>query len=194
MTVAVLYAKKRSVYHDLGVDVWDEARDARLYPGQYPVVAHPPCRAWGRLHHLAKPREDERQLAFHALEAVRICGGVLEHPYGSALWKEAGLPWIGEPPDEFGGYTIKINQVDWGHRAVKPTLLYIVGVPPHALPDVPPPGVAVTTVERMWRGEREATPARLATWLVEVARRAAPLLGSRCIYRKSTMKGLGDVC
>ena len=181
MTVAVLYAKRGSVYNDLAVDVWDEARDARLYPGPFPVVAHPPCRAWGRLRHMAKPAEHERDLALHAVGCVRRYGGVLEHPYASRLWYEARLPRPGELPDEHGGYSLLVNQCDWGHRALKATWLYIVGVPPHALPDAPPPGVACAEVERMWRGEREATPVRLATWLIQVANRAPSPLGPMCI-------------
>ena len=70
---------------------WDSERDARTYPGGRPVVAHPPCRAWGRLRHLAKPRHDERELAFHALDVVRSEGGVLEHPRASSFWKR-GCP------------------------------------------------------------------------------------------------------
>lgn len=179
--IAVLYAKKGSVYHDLAVDVWDEARDARLYPGPFPVIAHPPCRAWGRFHNRAKAVEGERDLAFHALEMVRRWGGVLEHPYASSFWRAAKLPRPRDGADEFGGYCLMVNQVDWGHRAIKPTWLYVCGVPRDALPDVPPPGVAVTTVERMWRGEREATPKAFATWLMQVANAADTSLGHMCI-------------
>lgn len=168
---AVLYAKKGSVYNDLAVDVWDEARDARLYPGPNPVVAHPPCRGWGRYAYRAKVGPGELDLAFHALGTVRRYGGVLEHPYASRLWREALLPRPGDPPDQFGGYTILVNQCDWGHRAQKPTWLYIVGVPAQLLPDRPPPGVAVVDVQHMWKGEREATPLRFAIWLIQIANR-----------------------
>lgn len=172
--IAVLYAKEKSVYLQIaGLDVWDEKRDARNYAGILPVIAHPPCRAWGRLRHRSKHRDDERDLAFHALGMVRDCGGVLEHPSGSAFWREADLPRPGEQPDRYGGYTIAVNQVDWGHRARKATWLYIVGVPLRRLPARPPPGVARTTVERMWRGEREATPFRFAMWLVHLASRVS---------------------
>ncbi|TIM42882.1 MAG: hypothetical protein E5Y55_20920 [Mesorhizobium sp.] len=177
---AVLYAKRGSVYNDLAVDVWDEARDARLYPGPFPVIAHPPCRSWGRFAQWAKPADHERDLAFHALSCVRRYGGVLEHPNGSKLWRVAGLPRPGEPPDEYGGYSVTVNQVDWGHRAIKSTLLYIVGVPLHALPERPSPGVPVTTVERMWRGEREATPERFAIWLLQIANRVHSSLVPMC--------------
>lgn len=167
--VAVLYAKQCSVYCDLAVDVWDEARDARLYPGGKPVIAHPPCRAWGRFAQWAKPADHERGLALHALACVRAYGGVLEHPRASKLWKFASLPRPGEPPDKYGGYTLEVNQVDWGHRAIKPTWLYIVGCPPDSLLPLPPPGVPTKDVEHMWRGEREATPLLFAQWLIHLA-------------------------
>ena len=47
--IAALYVATGGCYFDLeGVDPWDEARDARLYAGPHPVVAHPPCQRWGR--------------------------------------------------------------------------------------------------------------------------------------------------
>ena len=64
MTVAVLFARADSHYKALpDVDVWDIERDARKWSGGSPVVAHPPCRSWGRLAHMAKPRPDEKYLA-----------------------------------------------------------------------------------------------------------------------------------
>lgn len=46
--VAALFVEEASTYMRVeGVDAWDEARDARLYDGPYPVVAHPPCKCWG---------------------------------------------------------------------------------------------------------------------------------------------------
>lgn len=167
--VAVLYAKKRSVYHKLDVDVWDEVRDARLWPGGGAVIAHPPCRGWGRYSHWSKHTEEERQLAFHALSKVREWGGVLEHPRASKFWKAAQLPKPSDRPDRYGGYTLEINQVDWGHRAIKPTWLYIVGVPSWRLPPRPARGLPTMLVEHMGRPEREGTPFAMAEWLVDLA-------------------------
>ena len=49
-TVAALYVEKDGAYFGLeDVDPWDEERDARLYAGPFPVVAHPPCARWSRL-------------------------------------------------------------------------------------------------------------------------------------------------
>lgn len=91
--ISVLFARADSNYKALpSVDVWDAERDARTWPGGNPVVAHPPCRAWGRLRHFAKPRPDEKALAIFAVDQVRKWGGVLEHPASSTLWTEAGLP------------------------------------------------------------------------------------------------------
>lgn len=193
MTPAVLFARADSIYKTLNADVWDEARDARKYPGSAPVVAHPPCRSWGRLRMLANPAPGERELAFFAVEQVRKFGGVLEHPATSLLWPEAGLPEAGEV-DAYGGWTLPVLQFQWGHRAAKATKFYIVGCSPRDLPDIPfalgeAPAVCGTSGQRRdgsrlhkgdagWRPEiskreREATPPQLATWLLEVASRCA---------------------
>lgn len=189
-TVAILFARADSTYKAIpGCDVWDIERDARKWCGGAPVVAHPPCRAWGQLRALANPRPDEKELAIFAVAQVRAHGGVLEHPKNSTLWPVAGLPAPGKR-DEFGGWTLPIFQSWWGHRAAKPTLLYIVGCEPADLPPMPIVLGEATHVIGMsgrrrdggrlhkgdpgWRpevtkAEREHTPPALAAWLVEVA-------------------------
>lgn len=187
--VAVLFARCDSVYKSLeGVDVWDAERDARKWKGGAGVVAHPPCRAWGRLRHFAKPRVDEKELAVWAVHQVRMNGGVLEHPAQSSLWQfmELPLPNATSEKDIFGGWTLPISQNWWGHKAEKNTWLYIVGINKCDLPDMPMVlGESSHTVSSSGRridgsrskrrpeitkAEREETPPALARWLVEVAR------------------------
>lgn len=181
--VAVLFARQDSIYKTLpGCDVYDIERDAGNFRGGMPVVAHPPCRAWGRLRTFARPRPGERELALAAVCHVRLNGGVLEHPAASQLWPVAGLPDPGTR-DAWGGYTLPVHQHWWGHRAEKATLLYIVGTEPGDLPPIPyridEPTHVVQSRKRIGhrphitKSEREATPLQLAQWLVEVARRCA---------------------
>lgn len=183
--VAVLYARRDSIYKHLGADVFDIDRDARTYHGPLPVVAHPPCRAWGRLRHFAKPRPDEKHLALHAVHCVRSFGGVLEHPSSSTLWNAAQLPKPGAGSDEFGGWSIEVPQKWWGHLAEKNTWLYIVGVSPRGIPDIPfTLGAASHVVASSSRKKggrqislelprhlREATPPAFALWLLDLAAR-----------------------
>lgn len=183
--VAVLFARSDSVYKTLpGCDVYDIGRDARTYDGPHPVVAHPPCRAWGNFAMFAKPRPDERNLARLSVALVREFGGVLEHPAGSKLWAAQSLPTTGA--DQYGGWTLTIDQNWWGHRAQKRTRLYIVGCAPTEIPTMPlklgraecvvgDVGRATTGDDRpeVGKAEREHTPPDLAVWLVELARRCA---------------------
>jgi len=135
--VAALYVEKGGVYWDLpGVDPWDEERDARLYPGTVPVVAHPPCSKWSPLAHINKGRlpgyhiGDDGGCFAHALDAVRRWGGVLEHPAGTLAWHPHGLPrpmrgcW--SLPDQWGGCVTEVDQGTYGHIARKRTWLYAV--------------------------------------------------------------------
>lgn len=180
MSIAVLFARPDSAYKEFeGFDVYDMDRDARTFCKRIPVLAHPPCRAWGILSHMANPREGEKQLAYFALAQVRLNGGVLEHPSGSRLWKEASLP-IGMLVDEFGGFTIEIDQYDFGHVAHKNTKLYICGIDKNDLPSLPNKNLANTDrsiagnikgTKRCTQYQREYTPPELIKWLKEVAER-----------------------
>lgn len=176
--ITILFARRDSVYKMLpDVDVWDADRDALRWPGGTPIVAHPPCRAWGRLRSFARPADGEKELAIWAIRQVRRWGGVLEHPAGSLLWREAGLPALGAH-DAFHGWTLPVTQHWWGHRADKATWLYIVGCLPRQLPDIPLRLDEPTHVVQSRRpgrpsitkAEREHTPLLLAEWLVQVAR------------------------
>jgi hypothetical protein len=187
-SVAILFARRDSVYKTLpGCDVYDVDRDARTFQGGMPVVAHPPCRAWGSLSHFAKPRPGERRLAPWAVAIIRRNGGVLEHPGLSRVWKYCSLPAPGQR-DKWGGFTLPIDQDWFGHRAEKHTRLYVVGCEPRDVPSFPirledPPYVVspngkIRFGHPLWRPqmrtkERESTPIELAKWLVETARRCA---------------------
>jgi hypothetical protein len=138
VTVAALYVETDGAYANLaGIDPWDEARDARLYTGPHPVVAHPPCQRWGRYSEnhpiTGKIAEtgDDGGCFEHSVNTVRRVGGVIEHPADSKGWAKFGLrkPKRGAgwtEPDEFGGRSCYVEQGHYGHFARKGTWLYAV--------------------------------------------------------------------
>ncbi len=137
--IAALYVETGGVYYGLpDVDPWNEARDARLYAGPWPVVAHPPCARWGRYWFGGPSAKVRRELGDDggcfaaALAAVRQWGGVLEHPEGSHAWRAFHLAipprsggWVAGLD---GGWTCCVEQGHYGHRARKATWLYAYGV------------------------------------------------------------------
>lgn len=143
MEVAALYVQTDGCYFDLpSVDPWDQARDARMYGGPHPVIAHPPCQRWGKMwkgqpgnikRGKIESKGDDLGCFKCALFDVRRFGGVLEHPEHSHAWPHFGLA---KPPREGGwvpagdgiGWTCRVEQGQYGHYCPKPTWLYVVGV------------------------------------------------------------------
>lgn len=134
--VAALFVETDGCYFGLpDIDPWDVDREARLYEGPHPVIAHPPCQRWGRFWHgsTRKPHQyrqgDDKGCFATAIHAVRLYGGVLEHPKDSHAWRWFGL---NRPPreggwveaDSIGGWTCCVYQGHYGHLAGKPTWLY----------------------------------------------------------------------
>ena len=138
VTVAALYVEPNGAYAGVsGVELWDEERDARLYDGPWPVVAHPPCAAWCRLAGFREARHglkrDEDGGCFEAaLASVRRFGGVIEHPAYSDAWDHFGLPKPtvrhGWTTNFDGEATCYIEQGRYGLPVKKATWLYAVGV------------------------------------------------------------------
>jgi hypothetical protein len=144
--VAALFVDPAGPYPALGADCWTKDRDARIYVGNDPVVAHPPCQLWvnfaalnykryGGEHN--RPGNDGGCFA-SALANVRRCGGVLEHPAYSNAWKAFGLL----APEGAGWRIANTSTREWvcevwqsayGHKARKRTWLLYVGRPPYDL-------------------------------------------------------------
>ena len=137
--IAALYVQPDGCYSGLPfVDAWPEHRDARLYSGPWPVVAHPPCQLWGAMAAVNyarwgaehnKPGNDGGCFAA-ALDSVQRFGGVLEHPAKTRAWAAHGLAkpaGIGWHRVDDGTWICEVWQSAYGHRANKATWLYYHG-------------------------------------------------------------------
>lgn len=180
--IAALFVEKGGVYYGLpDVDPWDEERDARLYAGPWPVVAHPPCGPWGvfaRQGKTLKSLGDDEGCFEAALANVRRCGGVLEHPKFSTAWERFNLP----RPNEGGGWTrifgdkgwsCEVHQGEYGLACDKQTWLYAVG-------DAPPiptrwgsnRSYPTHAFDNMGKSARARTPIAFRDFLLSIARSA----------------------
>lgn len=135
--IAALYVAIDGPYINIkDIDAWTIERDARLYAGPHPVIAHPPCERWGRYWSGGPSAKVKRKLGDDngcfeaALAAVKDFGGVLEHPEASHAWARFGLA---RPPRSGGwiksgdGWTCCVEQGHYGHPARKATWLYYQG-------------------------------------------------------------------
>lgn len=138
ITVAALFVQADGCYSGRDdIDAWPEGRDARLYSGPFPVIAHPPCQLWGALATVNfarwggehnRPGNDKGCFA-SALASVDKWSGVIEHPAKTKAWAAHGLI----KPAERGwqrsnnGWVCEVWQSAYGHRANKATWLYFRG-------------------------------------------------------------------
>lgn len=181
---AALYVREDSAYKRRSIwDSYDIKRDANNFLKDIPVVCHPPCRTWGKLSHMAfKARKDESLLAIKSIEIIRKNGGILEHPNGSKLFKKH-LPDVDEFPDRNGGFSILIDQYDFGHVAHKLTKLYFCGLNKDDLPPLPKKDLTIHLCEkgkkrsicgnipgttRCTQYQREYTPEKLIDYFEKV--------------------------
>lgn len=196
--VAALFVETGGSYFGLRtIQPWDVYHDARRYSGPFPVVAHPPCERWSRLAPLVQSRwghrlGDDGGTFRAALMAVRRYGGVLEHPAYSYAWTHFGLP----RPDPHGGWTgsddlgwsCQVDQGHYGHKARKPTWLYVK----HAkyLPRLKRGPSNAKLRIRSWdsrqkrivnmphelnKRERSSTPRRFRDILIKIAKSCSPI-------------------
>ena len=174
MTVALYIDEIYSPYLSMPVDCWGITRNAKLYQGDGPIIAHPPCGPWGRLYRLCK--HQDASCGPRAVEQIRAASrGVLEHPTGSKLWKACNLPppSIGSMFWKEHGFTIQVDQSSFGHCCKKSTWLWFWGIAPHTLPPTPPPkrptaviSTSSSALRYATKKEARMTPPNFATWLV----------------------------
>lgn len=138
MKLVALFVQPDGCYSNMdNIDSWDEQRDARLYSGSHPVIAHPPCQRWGKMANVNyarwggehnKPGNDGGCFE-SALSSVNKYGGILEHPAQTYAWPEYGLskPERGKWIKSGIGWVCEVWQSAYGHRANKATWLYYVG-------------------------------------------------------------------
>lgn len=189
--VVALFVSKDSIYKNMGLDCYDEKRDAKTYTGDLPVVAHPPCQLWGKMANVNyarwggehnRPGNDGGCFAF-ALNAVNRCGGVLEHPADSYAWAAHFLQrpgYLNRWTRSGIGWVCEVWQSAYGHRANKRTWLYCAGTD---APTEPSWERIIGTHQigfhdqrgkennkpTLGKREANATPPAFAKWLIELA-------------------------
>lgn len=201
--VAALFVRADGPYANRpDVDAWTVDRDARLYSGPWPVVAHPPCARWGRFAEAyGHAAGDDEGCFAAALRSVRSFGGVIEHPEASIAWARFGLPrpekhgegWVRSLFDP--GWSCSVDQGVYGHATRKRTWLYWCGRGRPSELDwrdgskpTPLPGqdyayiarnarimalkAAGVIVRGLGRDERELTPPAFAEALIGLAKRS----------------------
>jgi hypothetical protein len=149
--IAALYVLPDGPYANReDIDLWPETRDARLYAGPWPVVAHPPCERWGWYWSggpspLARRRElgDDGGCFKAAILHVTTFGGVLEHPEGTHAWRKysVNIPprrggWVAAGVAWPGCWTCCVEQGHYGHLAAKATWLFVARIPGSSLPEL----------------------------------------------------------
>lgn len=186
MKIAALFVDEMGVYSGLpDVDVWGISRDARLYTGEMPVVAHPPCDRWHQLSAVNAKRwgyrinHDDGCFA-SALASVRRWGGVLEHPAETRAFRFHRIPEPARGAWQMtldGDWTTEVDQAAYGHRARKRTWLLVSGVKPPDLdwrrtPGTHQIGYFDQARPQLPQVERAATPAAFRNLLISIARSA----------------------
>lgn len=175
-TVSALCVTPGSSYEAInGVEAYTPERDAWTFDCSTPIVAHPPCRGWSKnFSKQAKPEPGEMDLGVQCCSWLRQCGGVLEQPRNSKLFRAAGIPHPHE--GELGGVrTIEVHQSWFGYPTRKATWLAFAGIDPRSLEipfilrDARDDG---RTFERMSKRQRSHTVPDLARWLVAAARKS----------------------
>jgi len=152
--ITVLCVNDNSIYKEMGLDCYDQHRDAYTFTGSNPVITHAPCQQWSMLKAFAKPDQYQKDLAMFCLEKVISNGGIFEHPAGSSFFKFAGIT-----------PTLSVNQFWFGFPAQKKTLLYFSKCKP--LP-VPLRFEAVEKkVEQLHSSKRSVTTKQFAQWLID---------------------------
>lgn len=179
--IPVLFTQKGSNYlADDRFDCWDVKRNALNYSGKAPVIAHPPCRLFGRLKGLTTAPQWEKQLGYYAIGTVRKNGGIVENPAHSDLFKITGCNLDGGC-DEFGGFLIDV-QLNWfGFPVRKRTWLYVCGCSRSDVPGHPLNFDMIThTVGRnsksktnlmkkqLEKNYRAKTPIKMIDWFAEI--------------------------
>jgi hypothetical protein len=206
--ITALCVRKDSIYKKLGIECYDKERDMTRWEGGNAIIAHPPCAQWGKYRQFATVDQSEKDLAVTCIDLIRKFGGVLEHPSTSKLFDKKfsnrDIPMPGFI-DEWGGYTICINQHWFGHPCEKKTLLYIVGCEEKQLPEIPFSLDAIQYVisptkteagnlpngkKTLPKSRRDKTPIQLARWLIEVAELCNQNLLS--LYRPKRNRLCGD--
>jgi hypothetical protein len=179
--VAVLCTRENSHYLKAGVECYDSQRDAYSFDpmadDRLAIVAHPPCAQWGILRALSNYNPREKNLGPWCVCAVQLNGGVLEHPRGSRLFHEMGLPLPGDSPDIHGGVTIEVDQLWWGYPCQKRTWFYCVRTPSPICPlSFARPTHVIDTTRRdkkrlpfLPKSRRSETVPALCQWLIDLA-------------------------